>query len=119
MAVHSRAAEAKGTMTQRTEVMLELVLDVKNNRRPKGSAAASQESLLSQGSLKFLRDSKGAEVQLRTVTWEKLLQPSKKVRQAAGLLNLTWLAESSPRCTLTHMYTIKHCSTEWRGAFTD
>lgn len=78
--MHSRAAEAQGTMSERTQVMLELVLDIKNNRKLKGSAqVAALESLLSQGSLRFLRESKVPEIQLHGLTWEKLMQPQKKV----------------------------------------
>jgi hypothetical protein len=79
--VHARAAEKKGSMSQRTEVMLELVLEIKNNRKSKGGSvtAAGLEVLLSQGSQKWLKDSQVAEVQLRAVTWGKLLQPDKKV----------------------------------------
>ena len=84
MGVHARAAEAKESMTQRTAVMLELVLDVKNNRRPKaGATVAALEALLSVGAQRWLRESRVAEVQLRGVTWEKLLLPNKKARPGA------------------------------------
>ena len=81
MGVHAHAAEVREGMKQRTAVMLELVLDIKNNRRPKGGAtAAALESLLSVGAQRWLRESRVAEVQLRGLTWEKLLLPNKKAR---------------------------------------
>ena len=79
MGMHARAAQKKDSMSNRTEVMLELVLDIKNNRQPKGGGAISTESLLGQGSLRWLRESRVAEVQLRSVNWPKLLAPRKKV----------------------------------------
>lgn len=96
-------------MSQRTEIMLELVLDIKNNRKPKGSdAIAALEALLSQGSLKFLRESKVPDVQLRSVTWDKLLQPDKKVLKPSCAIVLTpansqrhcWrVSDSRPACS--------------------
>ena len=48
LGVHASAAEHKDSMSQRTQVMLELILDIKNNRQPKGAAkAAALEMFLS------------------------------------------------------------------------
>lgn len=81
LGVHSRAAECKDSMTPRTQVMLELIVDIKNNRLPKGAArVAAMEMFLSQGAQRWLKESKVSEVQLRSVTWDKLLSSSKKVR---------------------------------------
>lgn len=85
-------------MTQRAETMLELVLDIKNNRRTKGSTPASAlDSLLGQGSLRWLRESHVVDVQLRAVSWQKLLQPDKKVR---FLLFLSLATSSHPSLSL-------------------
>ena len=79
--VHSRAAECRQGMSQRTEVMLELILDIKNNRQPKGgSKGAALEMFMGQGAQCWLKESKVADIQLRAVTWEKLLSPDKKVQ---------------------------------------
>ena len=78
MAVHMRAAEAAkfGQMTQRAEIMLGLVLDVKNNRRSKGNVLSVQ---ISPSVAKWLRQTGVATVKLRTVSWAILLAPKKKV----------------------------------------
>jgi len=98
--VHARAAEREGSMSQRTEVMLELVLDIKNNRRPKGAGAGAGglEGLLSQGSQKWLKDSQVGEVQLRAVTWSKLLQPDKKVCASPAFCRVTLACCSQWHC---------------------
>ena len=80
VAVHATAAERKGEMSQRAEIMLELVVDVKNNRKSKSSALANTlESYLSQGSLRWLKESRVADTQLKNLTWERLIDPQKKV----------------------------------------
>ena len=77
--VHKTAAERKDTMSQRAQIMLELVVDIKNNRKAKSSTSENTlESFLSQGSLRWLKESKVEDVQLRGVTWERLLDPNKK-----------------------------------------
>lgn len=82
LGVHARAAECKESLSPRTEVMLELILDIKNNRQPKGGKGAALESFLSQGAQRWLKESKVPDVQLRAVTWETLLAPNKKVQPA-------------------------------------
>ena len=83
MGVHARAAECKEEMSPRTEVMLELILDIKNNRQPKGSSrGAALDMFLSQGAQRWLKESKVPDVQLRAITWGKLLAPNKKVPSA-------------------------------------
>lgn len=85
--VHQRAAECKDQMSQRTEVMLELILDIKNNRQPKGSAkGAVLEMYLGQGAQRWLKESRVPEIQLRAATWEVLLSPEKKVACCSCLI---------------------------------
>ncbi len=64
-------------MTERAEILLGLVLDIKNNRKRPG--AATTRELLPTGIFKWLRESGAEAVQLRSVTWAKLLAPNKKV----------------------------------------
>ncbi len=83
VALHERAgrARAEGGMTERGEVLLSLVLDIKNNRQRKaGAAAATTRELLPSGVFKWLREAKAEGVQLHGVSWAKLLAPNKKVR---------------------------------------
>ncbi|GAX86627.1 hypothetical protein CEUSTIGMA_g14035.t1, partial [Chlamydomonas eustigma] len=81
--VHARAADLgqQGALTKRAQLMLDLVVDVKNNRRSAdsgGSGGKRAASVLSPGVLKWLRQSGVEEVQLRNITWEKLLDKSKR-----------------------------------------
>lgn len=78
--INSTATEHKGQMTERTEIMLELVMDIKNNRKSKNASdGKTLESYLSQGTQRWLKESKVEEVQLKNLTWERLLDPQKKV----------------------------------------
>ncbi len=77
----SAYAFAGGGMSKRAELMLELVVDIKNNRRrsaAEGSAARPPASLPS-ATLKWLRQQGVEQVAMpRSLTWVKLLQTSKK-----------------------------------------
>ncbi|EIE19666.1 MIF4G-domain-containing protein [Coccomyxa subellipsoidea C-169] len=79
-AVHARAGKAsgEGKLSSRAEVLLSLVLDIKNNKQRSKSSAVSVSSVLSAGVLKWLKSSGMEEVQLRTLSWAKVLQPKKK-----------------------------------------
>ena len=80
VAVHARAAKAgsEGDMSQRAEIMLSLVLDIKNNkRRDKASGPAA---VLSPAVVTWLKQCHVGHVQLKGLTWNKLLTSSKKVR---------------------------------------
>ena len=98
MAVHSRsaAASASGTMTQRTQLMLDLVIDIKNNRKRSkadAKAAFNEPAVTAEGALgpaakAWLRSADVASVQLQGVSWETLIDANKKVRgfpQFSGL----------------------------------
>ena len=63
------------------QVLLGLVLDIKNNRqRSQGTGGPlTISSVLSAGVLKWLRGCGAEEVQLRHLTWRRVLQPNKKV----------------------------------------
>lgn len=79
MAVHARAAKAgaEGQMSKRADIMLSLVLDIKNNkRRDKASGPAA---VLSPGVVAWLKQCHVGHVQLKGLTWQKLLSPKKKV----------------------------------------
>lgn len=106
LAVHNRAAAAgaAGGMTKRAEIMLELVMDIKNNRQrdvkasraaaaavtaaggKKAAAAAAgaaagrggAAAVLQPGLLKWLKQSGIDEVTLANISWAKLIQPNKK-----------------------------------------
>ena len=80
VAVHARAAKAgsEGGMSPRAEIMLSLVLDIKNNkRRDKASGPAA---VLSPAVVTWLKQCHVGHVQLKGLTWNKLLTSSKKVR---------------------------------------
>jgi nucleolar MIF4G domain-containing protein 1 len=105
LAVHHRAAAAgPGGLTKRAEIMLELVVDIKNNRArdvkasraaaaaaasggSKGKAAAGQNvgggrggaaAVVQPGLLKWLKASGVDDVTLANISWAKLVQPNKK-----------------------------------------
>ncbi|KAF8061907.1 MRF1 [Scenedesmus sp. PABB004] len=114
LAVHARAAAAGGRMSKRAEIMLELVMDIKNNRAREAKAKAKKGAAAGGGGgggaaaagrggaaavlqpplLKWLRGAGVADVTLANVSWAKLLQPDKKgmwwhpsaTDAAAGLL---------------------------------
>ena len=73
------------TVVVLVQVLLGLVIDIKNNKqRNKGSlGAVSIASVLSAGVLKWLRGCGVETVQLRHLPWKKVLQPNKKVSEAA------------------------------------
>ncbi|CAG9459980.1 unnamed protein product [Pedinophyceae sp. YPF-701] len=79
--VHKRAAEVGGGqgLSKRTELMLELVCEIKNNRRsakastPAGARQGGRTAVLSAAQLRWLRQLGVEAVQLRSVTWAKLL----------------------------------------------
>ncbi|KAK9823765.1 hypothetical protein WJX72_005349 [[Myrmecia] bisecta] len=73
LAVHARAAQV--SMTKRAEVMLGLVVDIKNNRRKDGAKAAPA---LSPAIAKFLKQAGVDKVQLRNLSWRKILTSNKK-----------------------------------------
>ncbi|BDA46714.1 Suppressor of glycerol defect protein 1 [Coccomyxa sp. Obi] len=79
-AVHARAGKAsgEGKLSSRAEVLLSLVLDIKNNKQRNKGAAVSIQSVLSAGVLKRLKGTGMEEVQLRNLSWAKVLQPKKK-----------------------------------------
>lgn len=81
MSIHATAAEHKGKMSQRTEILLELVVDIKNNRKSKSAANhRPMEAYQSQGTQRWLRESKVEDFQLRNLAWKQLLDPQKKVK---------------------------------------
>lgn len=111
--VHRRAATAgaQGGMSKRAEIMLELVMDIKNNRlrdakASKAAAAAAAAAtgsskasaskavaaagrggaaaVLQPGLLKWLRQSGVDDVTLGNISWAKLVQPSKKGEQRSS-----------------------------------
>ena len=75
VAVHARAAEAgtAGAMSARAQVLLGLVLDIKNNRRRAGRGQPAPPAALAPAPLKFLKDAGVDAVQLRSLPWAKLL----------------------------------------------
>lgn len=95
LAVHNRAATAgaSGGMSKRAEIMLELVMDIKNNRMREGkaskaaaaaAAAAGKKgrggaaAVLQPGLLKWLKQLGVDDVTLNNISWAKLVQPNKK-----------------------------------------
>ena len=80
VAVHARAAKASaaGQMSQRANIMLSLVLDIKNNKRR--DRANGPAAVLSPGVVTWLKQCHVGHVQLKGLTWQKLLSPNKKVR---------------------------------------
>lgn len=75
--VHSRAAAASaaGTMTTRAEVMLSLLMDIKNNRLRGGG---SSNVVLTGGTTQWLKAVNASAVALHGLSWQKLLAPNKK-----------------------------------------
>ena len=101
MAVHDRAAAAHtaGEMSKRGQLLLDLIMDIKNNKRPRGGDAASAAAaaggggggrkggaaaVLQPGVLKWLRGLGVDEVQLVNLSWAKLVAPEKKGEGRAG-----------------------------------
>lgn len=80
MTVHAQAARADESMSTRTRLMLDLVLDIKNNRRRKGDEpAAAAEGTLGPAARAWLRSADVQAVQLQGLSWQRLAQPGKKV----------------------------------------
>jgi nucleolar MIF4G domain-containing protein 1 len=112
LAVHNRAAAAgPGGLTKRAEIMLELVVDIKNNRArdvkagrtaaaaaaaaaggsSKSKAASAQNvgggrggaaAVLQPRLLKWLKASGVDDVTLANISWAKLVRPNKKGESA-------------------------------------
>ena len=61
------------------QVMLGLVTDIKNNKRRPGKGADQPAAVLPAAVQSWLKASAIAEVELRNVTWAKLLARDKKV----------------------------------------
>lgn len=93
LGVHERAATAgvEGAMTKRAEIMLELVIDIKNNRKrdvsgnskSKASGSSSKggaAAVLQPGVIKWLKQSGVDDVKLVNLSWKKLVTPDKKGR---------------------------------------
>ncbi|KAK9827685.1 hypothetical protein WJX81_008109 [Elliptochloris bilobata] len=80
VAVHARAAEAAeaDAMSSRAQVLLSLVLDIKNNRRRSGRGAPAPPAALAPAAQRFLKDAGVDAVQLRSLPWGKLLLPEQK-----------------------------------------
>ncbi|KAL3133156.1 hypothetical protein ABBQ38_007050 [Trebouxia sp. C0009 RCD-2024] len=78
VAVHGRAAKAgaEGQMSPRADIMLSLVLDIKNNKRR--DRASGPAAVLSPGVVAWLKQCHVGQVQLKGLTWEKLLSAKKK-----------------------------------------
>ena len=78
VAIHARAAKAnaEGRMSQRAEIMLSLVLDIKNNK--KRDKVNGPAAVLSPGVVGWLKQCHVQRVQLKGLTWQKLLSPQKK-----------------------------------------
>lgn len=78
VSVHARAAEAakEGPLSARTEAMLGLVLDVKNNRAKQGSTARA----LSPTAARWVAGCGVSDMQLRNLSWTLLLEEHKTVR---------------------------------------
>ena len=84
VAVHTRAAAARagGGMTSRAEVMLGLVLDIKNNKRHR--RVSGQQHVLAPEAHKWLKGAGLAAVQVPPLTWQRLLEGGEKVSLRLG-----------------------------------
>lgn len=63
------------------QVMLSLLLDIKNNRQRGGGAGAVT---LTAGTQKWLKSVGAPAVALHSLSWDKLLAPDKKVGSNGG-----------------------------------
>lgn len=80
--MHKRAGEAGqgGRLTKRAELMLELVCDIKNNKRKDGAAGGRTASIPAP-ILKWLKQQcRVEEACLRSLTWAKVLLPPEERR---------------------------------------
>eukprot|EP00892_Ulva_mutabilis_P003510 jgi/Ulvmu1/1530/UM011_0260.1 len=73
--VHAKSAskKASGDLSQRARLMLELIVDIKNNRKRKiGGVHAGLDASLPPATLKQLRECNADLIALHHVTWEQL-----------------------------------------------
>ena len=79
------------------QVLLGLVLDIKNNRqRSQGTGGPlTISSVLSAGVLKWLKGCGLDEVQLRNLPWELVLQENKKVLPHPTPSSFIWMLPGS------------------------
>lgn len=63
-------------MSKRADILLSLVLDIKNNKRHDKAGGSSRQSLAVH---KWLQKASVGGVQLKTLPWQKLLASNKKV----------------------------------------
>ena len=104
VAVHARAARATAEvkLSPRASIMLGLVLDIKNNKRK--DKASGPAAVLSPAVVKWLKQSHVGQVQLKGLTWQKLLTKDKKVPCSIPLaksLHVTLSVTSFTRCSST------------------
>lgn len=86
VAVHARAASS--TMTQRARLLLDLIIDIKNNRKHSKSSAKADaaglhmasEAALEPAVKAWLNKLDTAAVQLHGLSWDTLIGSHKKVR---------------------------------------
>ena len=71
LSVHARAADlgAQGELSQRARLMLDLVVDIKNNRK-RGGAGGGQTAALPPDVRKLVHGSNVEAVALRQLTWD-------------------------------------------------
>jgi nucleolar MIF4G domain-containing protein 1 len=96
-------------MSKRAEIMLELVMDIKNNRLREGkaskaaaaaAAAAGKKgrggaaAVLQPGLLRWLKQLGVDDVTLSNISWAKLVQPNKK-GECSGLRSASLPASSA------------------------
>lgn len=124
VSVHARAAEAAkaSPLSTRTEAMLGLVLDVKNNRAKQGSTATA----LSQSAARWVAGCGVLDVQLRNLSWPLLLEDNKTVRAILHrwwvLLAVfctwvfrCWCMTHRPQSAGAHMLTLPHAFFSYKG----
>jgi nucleolar MIF4G domain-containing protein 1 len=72
VSVHERAGQlgAKGELTQRARLMLDLVVDIKNNRKRSGNSNRRAASLLPHF-VQLLKGSSVDSVSLHNLTWNR------------------------------------------------
>eukprot|EP00897_Mesotaenium_endlicherianum_P004873 jgi/Mesen1/4413/ME000225S03400 len=72
---HGRKSPQPGTAVDGRQFMLDMICDIKNNRK---RSAASEEPASFTRLKKWLSKLRVEDVQLRAVTWQRLLEPGKK-----------------------------------------
>ena len=77
LAVHARAAEARaaGELSTRADILLDVVVEVKNNRAARGREGP-QSAVISPVQQRLLKQWGVGEVLLRGMTWARLLDHS-------------------------------------------